>query len=32
MEKCCDCGILTCEGIYFRADPAGVAYPAIRAD
>jgi hypothetical protein len=26
-EICCDCGVSTLSGIYFRVDPATVAYP-----
>lgn len=28
LEFCCDCGSLTTHGIYFRADPKDVCYPA----
>jgi hypothetical protein len=32
LEQCCDCGSKTNEGIYFRADPRTLAYPAQNAD
>lgn len=32
LEQCCDCGNLTREGIYFRADPRTLAHPTVKAD
>ena len=32
LEMCCDCGGKTRDGIYFRADPHDVSYPAVEAD
>lgn len=31
-EQCCDCGGLTVSGVYFRADPRTLSYPAVKAD
>jgi hypothetical protein len=32
LEMCCDCGKQTRDGIYFRADPRELSYPAQNAD
>ena len=29
LEICCDCGGKTQDGIYFRADPRDLSYPAV---